>query len=119
MSVTFTVSGQKDIKGLLVTGGLKFTGSYVTGGDTINFGLLSIDSFAKYIKSNSPPYVCMITGQGVASGSNYTYQFIPGTTINNGKVKIYLAGTELSAGAYPAGITGDVVTFSSQFPKFQ
>jgi hypothetical protein len=35
-------------------------------------------------------------------------------------VKIFAAGgSELSAGAYPAGITSDVIAFSAVYPKLQ
>jgi hypothetical protein len=47
------------------------------------------------------------------------------TTQNNGKVKIFARGTtagafrELAAGAYPAAITGDTMTFYGIFRKLQ
>ena len=42
----------------------------------------------------------------------YYAQFIPGTTLKNGKVKFYQSqGSELGTGAYPAAITGGVLTF--------
>jgi hypothetical protein len=95
-----------DVKKIEVIGTLTFSGSYVAGGDTVNFAHPSI-------KSSRVPFAISILGQ-----SGYTYVFVPGTDITSGKVKIFPASlTELLAGAYPAGITGDTVIFEGTFPK--
>ena len=44
----------------------------------------------------------------VTSSNGYGIGFIPGATLALGKLKFTTgSGTELGAGAYPAGITGD------------
>jgi hypothetical protein len=41
------------------------------------------------------------------------YTAVQGTALNNWKLKCFLGGgTEVSAGAYPAGVTGDIVQLS-------
>jgi len=51
--------------------------------------------------------------------------FYPGSAMNNGKVKIFQQGgssgpfPELAAGAYPAAITSDTITFYGIFQKLQ
>lgn len=41
----------------------------------------------------------------------YYAQFVPGTTLSNGKIHFYSSqGAELASGAYPAAITGGVLT---------
>jgi len=34
-------------------------------------------------------------------------------------VKIYTAGTEIAAGAYPSAILNDIIAFSAVYPKLQ
>ncbi|SRR5712691_4525489 len=83
---------------------LTFSGSYPTGGDTIDFTTVIGKAYLGkvFIAAKSPLY-------GYAAGtSGHSYGLIPGTTMANGKIKISTASaTELPAAAYPAGITGD------------
>jgi hypothetical protein len=84
---------------LFVHCGLVFSGSYVTGGDTINLQGLGIKS------SHPPSSWGAIEGQGVTQ-----YCWIQGTTQANGLVKcLQGALAEVAAGAYPGSITADVV----------
>ena len=80
---------------------LSFSGNYSTGGDTLDFTQIAdkiastqvIQAFAESLNGNSMYYVP-----------------VQGSALNNWKLKIFNGGgTELSAGAYPAGVTGDVV----------
>jgi hypothetical protein len=98
-------------KQVYVVGTITASGSYVTGGDTLdltNQSLIPADALPKQVS------VFTQTGQV------FSYTWVLGTALNNGKVKIYQAGgTELAAGAYPAAITTDNIAFSAVFPKLQ
>jgi hypothetical protein len=80
---------------------LTFSGNYSTGGDTLDFTQIAdkiastqvVQAFAQSLNGNSMYYVP-----------------VQGSALNNWKLKVFNGGgTELSAGAYPAGVTGDVV----------
>jgi hypothetical protein len=114
MALTLTVN-QFDVdatgKQVYVAGVIAATGSYTTGGDTLD---LSNQSFIP--SAQLPKQVSIFT----QTGQVFNYAFIRGAALNNGKVKIYAAGgSELAAGAYPAGITGDIIAFSAVYPKLQ
>ena len=98
-------------KQVYVLGTLTATGSYVTGGDTLDLTNQSL------IPAGALPKQLSVFTQ---TGQVFTYAWILGSALTNGKLKIYQAGgTELAAGAYPAGITADIIAFSAVFPKFQ
>jgi hypothetical protein len=80
---------------------LTFSGSYPTGGDTLDFMQVAdkipssqiIQAFAESQNGNSGYYVA-----------------IAGSGMNNWKLKAFSGGgTEITAGAYPASVTSDVV----------
>jgi len=86
------------------------SGNYATGGDTVDLTALigvAAGGVPVFAANNAPLY-------GVAQGSTGDdYDFIPGTQLNNGKLKINTASnTELAAGAYPARISGDAALFA-------
>jgi hypothetical protein len=85
-------------------GTLAFTGSYATGGDAVSFA-----SLLPIAKGASPVFVEI---NGIAG---YYYQYVKAA----GKIIIWGPGsaTQLAAGAYPGGITGDTVSFEAVFPK--
>lgn len=125
MAITFKVdaNNSSDISQLIVYGTLVFSGSYVSGGDTLNFNTASGTQGgmgADAIKSASLPTFSVILEAPVAGtpGSGYTYLYSPGTSQANGKVQLFAGGTELAAGAYPAGVTGAVVRGRFEFPAF-
>jgi hypothetical protein len=100
-----------------VYGKIVATGNYVTGGDTLSFAGLDA------IKSNSIPVLVSISSQ---SSGGFEYRFVPGTTMANGKMQSFgqqptsattgvIAMSEVAAGAYPAGVTGDVIVFEAVF----
>jgi hypothetical protein len=83
---------------------LTFTGNYPTGGDTLDFTQVAdklpstqiVQAFAESQNGNSGYYVA-----------------IAGSALNNWKLKAFNGGgTEITAGAYPASVTSDVVQLS-------
>ena len=80
---------------------LTFSGNYVTGGDTLDFTQVAdklpstqiIQAFAESQSGNAGYYVA-----------------VTGSAMNNWKLKCFSgSGTEITAGAYPASVTTDVV----------
>jgi hypothetical protein len=80
---------------------LTFSGSYVTGGDTLDFTQVAdklpstqiIQAFAESQNGNAGYYVA-----------------VAGSALNNWKLKCFNGGgTEITAGAYPSSVTTDVV----------
>ena len=77
---------------------------YVVGG--IAFSLSS-----PLIKASRPPLMVSFVGQ---NGQYYAY--VPGTNISSGKLKLFSAfGTELTAVAIPAAVSGDTITFQASW----
>jgi hypothetical protein len=83
---------------------LTFSGNYPTGGDTLDFTTVAdklpstqiVQAFAESQNGNSGYYVP-----------------VQGTALNNWKLKAFIAGgTEVTAGAYPGSVTGDIVQLS-------
>lgn len=117
MALTFTlVDTWDDGKRVHVTGTLTASGSYTTGGDTLDLSQFPV------IASTQPP----IQGTAWLDGlAGYDYAFAPGAALNNGKVKVFQQGSsagafpELASGAYPAAITSDSITFYGIFKKLQ
>lgn len=100
-----------DQKEVYVRGLLTASGSYSTGGDTLDF---TASGVADKIASSQPPVQVWVGG---TTGDSYGW--VAGTTLANGKVKITTASnTEVVAGAYPARITGDTnLQFEAVFKK--
>ena len=115
MALTFTlVDTWDDGKRIHVAGTATASGNYSTGGDT-----LDLSQFPVVAATQSP-----VQGTAWMDGlAGYDYVFIPGSAMNNGKVKIFQQGAsagafpELAAGAYPGAITGDTITFYGIFKK--
>jgi hypothetical protein len=108
---------------VVVSGKLLATGSYVTGGDTVNFTTAVQDPLFQglqpSIPSSQPPSQFLVQSQG--GNLVNTYSAIIGTQQTNCKLKVSAAstfGTEFSAGAYSAAILADNIGFSAVFPKF-
>ena len=89
---------------LYIFGTLAASGSYPSGGDTLDFTTVAdrlpstqiIQAFAESQNGNSGYYIP-----------------VQGSALNNWKLKCFLGGgTEITAGAYPAGVTGDIVQLS-------
>jgi hypothetical protein len=117
MALTFTlVDTWDDGKRIHVSGTIAASGSYSTGGDT-----LDLSQFPVIAATQSP-----VQGTAWMDGlAGYDYVFTPGSAMNSGKVKIFQQGSgagafpELAAGAYPSAITSDTVTFYGIFKKLQ
>jgi hypothetical protein len=90
-------SGQSRLQNTtLLFGTLTASGSYATGGDALALPQIPGYDATKIID---------IFIHGIAG---YKYEF----DIATSKVLVFTAGeTELTAGAYPSGITGDTITF--------
>lgn len=117
MALTFTlVDTWDDGKRVHVTGTVAASGSYTTGGDT-----LDLSQFPAIASTQAP-----IQGTAWMDGlAGYDYVFAPGVAMNSNKAKIFQQGAsagafpELAAGAYPPGITGDTISFYGIFKKLQ
>ena len=113
MSVAITIVDHwSDTKRIHVCGILTLTGNYTTGGDTVNFAAVP------QIKAGSGPIVFSATGSG-----GYNYNGIPGGPTQipaSAKLQILSdsTGSELTAAAYPAGVTNNPANFYAIFPKF-
>jgi len=92
-----------------IFGTLTASGSYTTGGDTLDFTTVG----AQVPASVAPLQVW------VGGSTGDAYSWIKGAALNNQKVKINAASnSELASGAYPARITGDTsVQFEAVFSK--
>jgi len=101
------VAGNK----MIITGTVAFsapTDIYVVGGIPFSF-------FGGMIKARKKPYYVQF-----ASVNGNTYGYVVGTDASNGKLKIFTAaGTELTAIALPAGISGDTINFEAAFAPLQ
>ncbi len=115
MALTFSlVDTWDDGQRIHVGGAVVASGSYATGGDT-----LDLSQFPVIATTHAP-----VQGTAWMDGlAGYDYVFFPGSALNNGKVKIFQQGAsagafpELAAGAYPGAITGDTITFYGIFKK--
>ncbi len=95
-----------------IFGKLAFSGSYATGGDTVDFTTIGDKIFSAV--AQGPLQAVAFSQNGAANA----YVFVQGAAQNNWKLKIFIAGgTELAAGAYPAGVTGDVVQYQLTIRK--
>ncbi len=88
------------------------SGSYSSGGDTLNI--------ASLVKTGKVPIKGFAQIEGQAG---FQYCFVPGTDNTAHKVKVFQTGAavsspfaELGAGAYPAGVTGDTIVGTFCFP---
>lgn len=94
-------------------------GTYATGGLTMSFA--NFDA----VKSSSLPVLVEIKSAHPAASAQanlYVYSYAPGTSIADGTVQIFTGAaaqtalTELSAGATPAGVSGDTIVVHAYFP---
>ena len=80
---------------------LTFSGNYPTGGDTLDFTQVA-DRL-----SSSQIIQAFVESQ---NGNAGYYVAVAGSALNNWKLKCFNGGgTEITAGAYPASVTSDVV----------
>lgn len=104
----------------------KLTGNYATAGDTLDLTQLFSTSAAPpgfTAPAALPEKVQLRSVQTPGPTNLFVYSFAPGTTLANGKVQVFTGAaaqtalTELSAGAYPAGVTGDLIEGEAIFPR--
>lgn len=92
-------------------GTLTFSGNYVTGGDTMDFTTVS-DKLAS-------TQLIQVFADSQGGNSGY-YVPVAGAALNNWKLKAFTGGgAELTAGAYPASVTTDVVQITITARKLQ
>jgi hypothetical protein len=92
-------------------GTLAFSGNYPTGGDTLDFTQVA----------DKLPSTQIIQAVAESQNGNSGY-YVPvqGTALNNWKLKAFNGGgTEISAGAYPASVTSDIVQIVITARKLQ
>jgi hypothetical protein len=115
MALAFTlVDTWDDGQRIHVAGTVAPSGSYTTGGDTLDLSQYPI------VAATQPP----IHGTAWMDGlSGYDFVFSPGSAMNNGTVKVFQqaassgAFAELAAGSYPGAIISDTITFYGIFKK--
>ena len=120
MAITLNVQNV-DASGVVtwVTGMLSFSGSYSSGGDTLDWttAIPQVGATGAAIPSGSAPQQAVFESQ---NGNAGYYVPVQGSGANNWKLKCFQGGgTEISAGAYPGSVTGDIVAFQAQFKKLQ
>ncbi len=82
-------------------GTLAFSGNYPTGGDTMDF-----TTVADKLPSTQ---IIQVFADSQNGNAGY-YVPVAGSALNNWKLKCFVGGgTEITAGAYPASVTSDVV----------
>ena len=85
---------------------LAFSGSYtITTGDTLDFTQVA----------DKLPSDAIVQAFAESQNGNGAYFYVAqqGSAMNNWKLRVYqVNGTEQATGAYPAGVTGDIVQLS-------
>jgi hypothetical protein len=107
-----------------IAGTIVPSGSYVAGGDTVN--LLT----ATYGPGQTPPPTQSVplsfqaqSFKTAGATTVYSYSGVNGATIGALKLQVLVTGSgaapsaELAAGAYPAGVSGDTITFQVEVPS--
>lgn len=103
-----------DGKRLHVVGTIALSGSYAAGGEVLNWGAVP------QVKSTRDPIWAQFEGK-----AGFVYQYdkpndklmVSGQEPTSATAGV-IALSELAAGAYPAGITGDSIQFYAVFEKF-
>src|SRR5207245_5550730 len=88
---------------------LTFSGNYPTGGDTLDFTTVA----------DKLPSTQIVQASAESPNGNSGY-YIPvqGSALNNWKLKAFVGGgMEITAGAYPASVTSDIVQLSTTARK--
>ena len=90
---------------------LTFSGSYPTGGDTLDF---------TQVADKLPSTQIIQAFVDSQNGNGGYYVPVQGTALNNWKLKAFTGGgTEVTAGAYPASVTTDIVQITITARKLQ
>src|ERR1700685_359122 len=120
MAITITVQNV-DASGPVVwaTGSIAFSGSYPTGGDTLDWttAIPQVGRSGAATPSSSGAHQANFDSK---NGNAGYYVAVQGSAPNNWKVKCFQAsGTEVTAGAYPTSVTSDIIAFQAEFLKMQ
>lgn len=106
-NVTKIVRREQEID---VFGSLSFTGSYVSGGDAGGSLLIGNGTagWPQWTPQESGLHATLPPTEGnLQLDGGYTGSIVPGSAVLPARVKIYTAAAaELTAGAYPAAVTG-------------
>lgn len=105
IAVASVIDSWHDGKREHVKGTLSFSGSYTTGGEVASFSHSAI-------KTTKPPIHIQIEG---SSGYKYEFQRSSGKVIVRQSAAAGSPGAEISAAAYPGGVTADVAEFYGIF----
>ncbi len=126
MSVTLTLTDvDPGTTQLYAFGTVTLSGTYPSGGDTIDWTQLAkqIAVRGQTVDSSmaDPAYGPIQASFTVQGGTPNQYQMQQGTAASNWKMRGYStgsAGAEFTGGsAYPSSATTDVITFSAQFRR--
>ena len=126
MAVTLTLTDvDPGTTQLYAFGTVQLSGTYPTGGDTLDWTQLAkqIAVRGQTVDSSmaDPAYGPIQASFTVQGGTPNQYQMQQGTTASNWKMRGYStgsAGAEFTGGsAYPSSATTDVITFSAQFRR--
>ena len=126
MAVTLTLTDvDPGTTQLCAFGTVTLSGTYPTGGDTLDWTQLAkqIAGRGQTVDSSmtDPAYGPIQAGFTVQGGTPNQYQMQQGTAASNWKMRGYStgsAGAEFTGGsAYPSSATTDVITFSAQFRR--
>jgi len=126
MAVTLTLTDvDPGTTQLYAFGTVTLSGTYPTGGDTLDWTQLAkqIAVRGQTVDSSmiDPAYGPIQAGFTVQGGTPNQYQMQQGTAASNWKMRGYStgsAGAEFTGGsAYPSSATTDVITFSAQFRR--
>jgi hypothetical protein len=126
MSVTLTLTDvDPGTTQLYAFGTVTLSGTYPTGGDTLDWTQLAkqIAGRGQTVDSSmtDPAYGPIQASFTVQGGTPNQYQMQQGTAASNWKMRGYStgsAGAEFTGGsAYPTSATTDVITFSAQFRR--
>lgn len=91
-----------ELRSMRVIGTLTFTGNYIVGGE-VPTGI---------VKPGTTKNPILVT---FFSRGDHTFKYDSAT----GKVLVYApGGAQLTAAAYPAGVTSDAVVMETEYPKF-
>jgi hypothetical protein len=115
MAITITLlSNNVDGSGsnlFYAIGTLAFSGNYSVGGDTLDF---------TQVADKLPSTQIIQAFVDSQNGNSGYYVPVAGSALNNWKLKAFTGGgTELTAGAYPASVTSDVVQITITARKLQ
>ena len=126
MAVTLTLTDiDPGSTQIYVFGTVQVSGTYPTGGDTVNWTQLvgQISARGETVESsmNDPAYGPVQASFTVQGGTPNQYQMQQGASASNWKMRGYTTGSTgaefTGNAAYPASATSDIITFSAQFRK--